>query len=106
MDTRGSSILARALALSLRMLEAAEQGSVPALQSLDAQRLELIKSFRVDAPQPNAADRALLKQIAELNDRAIGLLEHHRRSKGRELDMAGVGRRAVAAYSGTRLQRL
>jgi hypothetical protein len=33
------------------------------------------------------------------------LLEHQRRSKGRELDMAAVGRRAVAAYSTIRSQR-
>jgi len=52
-----------------------------------------------------AADQALLQQIAEANARAIGLLEHQRRSKGRDLDMAAVGRRAVAAYSGTRSQR-
>ncbi|MEA3140118.1 MAG: hypothetical protein QOK23_2287 [Gammaproteobacteria bacterium] len=106
MDPQYASILAHALALSLEMLNAAEQGRVAELQLLDAQRLELLKSFRIDAPQPNVADRALLRQISELNDRAIGLLEHHRRSKGRDLDMAGVGRRAVAAYSGTRLQRL
>ena len=48
---------------------------------------------------------ALLQQIAQLNDRSIGLLEHQRRAKGRDLDMAAVGRRAVAAYSGSRQQR-
>jgi len=32
-------------------------------------------------------------------------LEHQRRSKGRDMDMAAVGRRAVAAYSNIRLQR-
>lgn len=106
MDAQDSSILVRALALSQEMLSAAEQGRLPVLQSLDAQRLELLQSFRIDAPRPNAADQALLQQISQLNDRAIGLIEHHRRTKGRELDMAGVGRRAVAAYSGVRLQRL
>jgi hypothetical protein len=105
MDAQDTSILARALALSLEMLSAAEQGRVPALQLLDAQRLELLKSFRIDAPQPNVAERALLQQISELNDRAIGLLEHHRRTKGREFDMLSVGRQAVAAYAGVRLQR-
>jgi hypothetical protein len=34
-----------------------------------------------------------------LNDRAIGLMEHQLRGKSRALDMAAVGRRAVAAYS-------
>jgi hypothetical protein len=105
MDAQDTSILARALALSLEMLSAAEQGRVPALQLLDAQRLELLKSFRIDAPQPNVAERALLQQISELNDRAIGLLEHHRRTKGREFDMLSVGRQAVAAYAGVRLPR-
>lgn len=98
MDAQHLPILARALALSLEMLGAAEQGRVPELRSLDAQRLELLKSFRINAPQPSAADQALLQQIAVLNDRAIGLLEHHQRTVGRELDLAGVGRRAVAAY--------
>ena len=51
------------------------------------------------------ASRDLLQQIAELNDRTIGLVEHHRRGKGREMDMAAVGRRAVAAYSTIRRQR-
>jgi hypothetical protein len=105
MDAQDTSILARALTLSLEMLSAAEQGRVPALQLLDAQRLELLKSFRIDAPQPNVAERALLQQISELNDRAIGLLEHHRRTKGREFDMLSVGRQAVAAYAGVRLPR-
>lgn len=98
MDAQDSSILARALALSMQMLGAAEHGGLAALQSLDAQRMELLKSFRIATPQPNAADQACLQQISELNDRAIGLLEHHQRSVGRELDLAGVGRRAVAAY--------
>jgi hypothetical protein len=33
------------------------------------------------------------------------LLEHQKRGKGRDMDVAAVGRRAVAAYSNTRLQR-
>jgi hypothetical protein len=51
------------------------------------------------------ADRLVLKDVSEMNDRAIGLMEHHRRRHERALDMAAVGRRAVAAYSTTRLQR-
>jgi hypothetical protein len=87
------------------MLAAAEQANLQTLESLDAERLELLKSFRLEVKQVNAADRALLEQISQINDRAIGLLEHQRRSKGRDMDMAAVGRRAVAAYSGIRLQR-
>jgi hypothetical protein len=100
-----NSGLARALALSQEMLAAAEQANLQSLELLDAERLELLKSFRLDTKQVDAADRALLQQIAQMNDRTIGLLEHQRRSKGRDLDMAAVGRRAVAAYSGVRLQR-
>jgi hypothetical protein len=99
-----NSGLARALALSQEMLAAAEQADLQALELFDAERLELLKSFRLDTKHVDAADRALLQQISEMNDRAIGLLEHQRRSKGRDLDMAAVGRRAVAAYSSIRLQ--
>ena len=104
-DGNVNSSLTRALALSQEMLAAAEQGNLQSLESLDRQRLELLKSFRRATRQVAAADQALLQQIAQLNDRAIGLLEHQRRSKGRDLDMAAVGRRAVAAYSSIRMQR-
>jgi hypothetical protein len=97
--------LARALALSHDMLSAAESGNLESLESLDLERLELLKSFRNATQQVAEPDRTLLQQIAQLNDRTIGLLEHQRRSKGRELDMAAVGRRAVAAYSTIRSQR-
>jgi len=47
----------------------------------------------------------LLQEIGLLNDRSIGHLEHHRRTKGRQLDVAVAGRRAVHAYSNTRQLR-
>jgi hypothetical protein len=97
--------LARALALSHDMLSAAEKGDLPSLASLDHERMELLKSFRSATQQVSAADQALLSQINATNERAIGLLEHRRRSKGRDLDMAAVGRRAVAAYSDNRPRR-
>jgi hypothetical protein len=97
--------LARALTLSQEMLAAAEQANLQSLELLDAERLELLKSFRLEVEQVNAADRALLEQISQINDRTIGLLEHQRRSKGRDMDMAAVGRRAVAAYSSIGLRR-
>jgi predicted MarR family transcription regulator len=97
--------VARALALSEEILSVAESGNLESLESLDRQRLELLQSFRKATRQVAAADQALLQQIAQLNDRAIGLLEHQRRGKGRDLDMAAVGRRAVAAYSSIRMQR-
>jgi hypothetical protein len=40
----------------------------------------------------------MIEEICRLNDRAIGLMEHQVRGKSRALDMAAVGRRAVAAY--------
>jgi hypothetical protein len=97
--------LARALALSKEMLEAVERANLQSLELLDAERLELLKSFRLEVKHVNAADRALLEQISQMNDRTIWLLEHQRRSKGRDMDMAAVGRRAVAAYSSIRPQR-
>ncbi len=97
--------LARALALSHEMLAAAEKGDFQLLESLDLERIDLLKFFRSSTMHSTAADRVLLQQIGQLNDRAIGLLEHQRRSKGRDLDMAAVGRRAVAAYSSHRSQR-
>jgi hypothetical protein len=97
--------LARALALSHDMLSAAEKADLQSLASLDLERMELLKSFRNGTKRISAAEQALLSQINEINDRAIGLLEHQRRGKGRDLDMVAVGRRAVAAYSGNRPQR-
>jgi hypothetical protein len=97
--------LARALALSHDMLGAAEKGDVQSLAPLDHERMELLKLFRRDTRQVSAADELLLSQINAVNDRAIGLLEHQRRSKGRDLDMAAVGRRAVAAYADNRRRR-
>lgn len=97
--------LARALAVSHDMLNAAEKGDLQSLASLDLERMELLKSFRNGTKLVSAADQALLQQINEMNDRAIGLVEHQRRSKGRDLDMAAVGRRAVAAYADNRPRR-
>jgi hypothetical protein len=98
-------MLARALALSHDMLDAAEKGDLQSLAMLDVTRMELLKSFRAGTNQVSAADRAVLQQITATNERAIGLLEHQRRSKGRDLDMAAVGRRAVAAYADNRPRR-
>jgi hypothetical protein len=104
-ESKTHAALARALALSGEVLAAAEAANFQSLALLDAERLRLLKSFRLEVKQLQPGDRALLQQIDQMNDRAIGLLEHHRRSKGREMDMAAIGRRAVAAYSGVRLQR-
>jgi hypothetical protein len=91
--------LQRALDLSRQIMRAAENADAPALTALDDQRALLIQSFRLEELNVGAADRAALQEIVKLNDLALGLMEHHRRTKGRELDMAAVGRRAVAAYA-------
>jgi hypothetical protein len=87
------------------MFAAAESADLRSLERLDAERLQLLKSFRLEVRHANAAERGLLQEISQLNDRTIGLLEHQKRGKGRDMDVAAVGRRAVAAYSNTRLQR-
>jgi hypothetical protein len=104
-DGKDNQGLLRALALSQEMFAAAEQANLRSLELLDAERLELLKSFWRETKRADAADRSLLEQISQINDRTIGLLEHQRRSKGRDIDMAAVGRRAVAAYANIRLQR-
>jgi hypothetical protein len=97
-----TAALERAAEISRELAALAEGGDVQLTVSLDAERLQLLKSFRLGRKQPNAGEMALLREISELNDRAIGSMEHRLRSKGRAMDMAAVGRRAVAAYSNTR----
>jgi hypothetical protein len=97
--------LHRALDLSQQLVRVADAGDVPQTVSLDAERLLLLQSVRQALQPMDEPHQAVLREIAVLNDQAIGLIEHHRRSKGRALDMAAVGRKAVAAYSGIRLQR-
>jgi hypothetical protein len=94
----GRDDLARALALSHELLAVAERGDVTALANLDAERLRLLHSMRVKFTNMDAGERLMLRKINELNDEAIGLLEHRRRRTEREMDMASAGRRAVAAY--------
>jgi hypothetical protein len=99
MNGRPSAILARALQLSRDVLAAAGRGDSETATSIDAERLELLKSLHHSAATLDAHDRQLLADIILLNDQSIGHLEHHRRIKGRQLDLASLGRRAVAAYS-------
>lgn len=93
--------LARALELSREIAHLADQGDVRQAVTLDAERRRLLASIRATRGAPDAltaAERALLKEIGELNDRSIGRLEHRLRAKCRDLDMLAVGRRAVRAY--------
>ena len=94
-----------AIQLSQQLLAAADQSDLAALARLDAERLRLLQSVRLERSNLSDVDRSALQTVAELNDRAIGLMEHHRRITERALDLAAVGRRAVAAYSTTRPQR-
>jgi hypothetical protein len=98
-------VLERALEVSHEVLWAIDQGDLQSVAVLDAERLRLLQSARSRREVLSAGDHTVLRQIAELNDRAIGLMEHHRRDKGEALDLAAVGRRAVVAYSNTRQQR-
>jgi hypothetical protein len=105
MTGQARQALERALALSHQLLAAADLSDLQELAHLDAERMRLLQSVEFERDTLSAGDRLVLNEVSELNDRAIGLMEHHRRSKERALDMAAVGRRAVAAYSTTRLQR-
>jgi hypothetical protein len=106
--SEATATLERALEISRELAKAADGGDVQSTVNLDAERLHLLKSFRLARKQIDAGDRVLLQEISQLNDRAIGHMEHHWRIKGRALDTAAAGRRAVAAYYSTtsRLQRL
>jgi len=103
----GSSKTALALALQLsnELLVVAEAGDVGAVADLDAERRRLLDSLRPVYGHMDPSERLVLQRISELNDRALGLLEHRRRRTERLMDTAAAGRRAVVAYSATRLQR-
>jgi hypothetical protein len=105
MNDNGQSGLARALELSQQLLEVAEHGDAGAVANLDAERLRLLNSERLLSRNMGVNERLVLQKINELNDRAIGYLEHRRRRIEREMDTASAGRRALVAYSATRLQR-
>jgi hypothetical protein len=94
--------LERAVDLSHQLLTAADQANFEELALLDAERLRLLQSVRLQRDSLSEGDRLLLAQVGELNDRAIGLMEHQRRIKGRAMDMAAVGRRAITAYATNR----
>ena len=96
--------LERALELSRELLTVAERGDAAAAANLDAARLELLK-FASETGRAPVNHRELLQEIADLNAKAIGCLEHHHRRTARDMDMASAGRRALIAYSPTRLQR-
>jgi hypothetical protein len=103
--TKACAGLELAVRLSQELVVAADGGNFDALARLDAERMQLLKSFRAENQPIDAAAQALLQTIAQLNERALGLMEHQRRIKEREIDLASIGRRAVTAYSATGMLR-
>jgi hypothetical protein len=103
--TEAAAALQRALEISRELAAVADGGDLPLAVSLDAERLQLLKSARASLQPMDESNRAVLREIAALNDRALGSLEHRRRAKGRDMDMLAVGRRAVRAYSNTLMRR-
>ncbi len=102
--TRGeaAAALERALEISRALETLADRGDVKAAARLDAERRHLLESARDALETLDEEHRRVLREIAALNDRSLGLLEHRLRAKCRDLDMLSVGRRAVRAYGRTR----
>jgi len=100
-----SAALDRALQISRDLAAIADSGDARATPRLDAERRQLLQSARPALQPLSERDQRVLREIADLNDRAIGHLEHRKRAMGRNMDMLAVGRRALRAYSTTRLQR-
>ena len=100
-----TSALQRALDISHQLAAVADGGDFELTASLDAERLQLLKSARVALQPLDENHRTVLCEIAVLNNRAMGSLEHRRRAMGRDMDMLAVGRRAMRAYSNTRMRR-
>ena len=105
MSADSSAVLASAIDVSRQLLAAAGSGDSRTVAILDLQRLQLLKSARTIMSAPSPRERAMLQEIALLNDQSIGQMEHHRRIKGRQLDVAVAGRRAIYAYAGMRHPR-
>jgi hypothetical protein len=105
--TRAEAVagLQRALEISRELAAVADGGDLGMTLRLDAERRQLLKLLRGALQPLDEKDRAVLREIAALNDKALGLLEHRRRAKGRDMDMLAVGRRALRAYSSTLMQR-
>ncbi len=93
-----AAALERALELSRQVFAAADSGEVERVVSLDAEVLGLIKSARHALTPLDDKDRALLRQITDLNDRSLGRMQHRFRAKCRDMDMLAAGRRALRAY--------
>jgi hypothetical protein len=100
---QAAAALQRALDLSRELVAVADGGDVRRVARLDAERLLLLKSARGALLPMDEHARSVLREIVELNDRSLGLVEHRFRAKCRDIDMLSVGRRALRAYATTRL---
>ena len=100
-----ASALQRALEISQELVAVADGGDLGLTVSLDAERRQLIESARAALQPVDENNRTVLREIAALNDRALGHLEHRRRAMARDMDMLAIGRRAMLAYSNTRVRR-
>jgi hypothetical protein len=96
--------LRRALELSRELLRVAECGDPRSTAILDAERREILSRIRTSGRPLADSERQCLLDIMQLNDWAIGQLEHRRRVKERQMDTVATGRRALAAYSSTQLR--
>jgi hypothetical protein len=99
------TVLQNVLELSKALLEAADRGDAAEVTRLDGERLRLLKSMPREARRLDAGGRSMLREIAALNDQAIGRMEHRRRAVERDMDMLSARRRAVHAYASAGLQR-
>ena len=98
-------VLESALRLSERIVALADRGDVSETVRLDEERRQLLESARGALHPLDERSSSMLRDITALNDRSVGLMEHRLRAKGREMDMALAGRRAVAAYAQVGMQR-
>lgn len=100
-----TAALERALEISRELAADADRGEVRSAASLDAERRQLLQFVRGTLRPLDASALEVLREITRLNDRAIGQWEHRKRSLERDMDLVAVGRRAVRAYSSTRVHR-
>ncbi|MDE2306217.1 MAG: hypothetical protein KGL34_11685 [Gammaproteobacteria bacterium] len=97
--------LRRALAVSCELERLADQGDVARVPTLAAERVGLLERARTEPGGFDLEGQALLREIVERNDRAIGALEHRQRGLARDLDLLATGSRAVRAYASNAANR-
>jgi hypothetical protein len=101
-ERQGTGAARPRLMLSQELLAAADQGDLQHSERLDAERLRLLESLRIERDHLSGGDWSVIRQISELNDRAIGFTSiNAQQGKGIGYGRGGTPR-AVAAYSTTR----